>query len=82
MKKIEVGERDIWKETYIKKEKEKECPLKSQTFCSALLHSCTSVEQLVTIDRGNLSDCRLPWWSQMGSFTSVVAGGQKEYSRY
>lgn len=27
----------------IKKEKEKECPLKSQMFCSALLHSRTSV---------------------------------------
>lgn len=36
----------------------------------------------VTVDEGNLSDCRLPWWSQTGLFTSVVAGGQKEYSRY
>lgn len=30
-------------EREIKKEKEKECPLKSQMFCSALLHSCASV---------------------------------------
>ncbi len=42
-KKGEVGVRGIWRESDIKKEKEKECPLKSQMFCSALLHSRTSV---------------------------------------